>query len=72
MRVVEFKVVDVDPAPYCIVSVKSLLIFRSLKTRLFIAKEIQSRERTKNPTSLKSGMMILVAAEDNWRKSGKW
>ena len=75
MRAVEFKVVECDPAPYCIVtrlSCKTFLFFRSRKIPSFTAKEMPSSARMKNRISMMSVTMISVACENNWHRFVSW
>ena len=75
MRTVEFKVIETDPAEYCIVAQDTVIhtgaystaIIRSLT---YIAQRVtRSSAKTRSPTSPMLAMTTLVAAASRWRRS---
>lgn len=81
MRAVEFKVVECDPAPYCIVSSflrrKNLCANnckqnRSRKTRSFTVRATLSKEKMKKETWRMWDTMTLVESASNSLKFVNW
>ena len=76
MRTVEFKVIETDPAEFCIVAQDTVIHTGEFPwtgpyyvAYLIIYQRVTlSRERTKNPTWLKLVMMILVVAASKWHR----